>query len=396
MMGKTLRGAIRAQIMAKLPSGAISESELDGLIDKVLSEDKPGVSPASRSSVASVTSSATTNMTNTLISRCAQWCREHTRTVAFPDALDERVLAAVQELAEQRYVNPVLVGNVSQIRDMAKAKGYSLAKVRIVDPADSPTIPQYSERLQARMRGRAGISTIDDARRQLRDPLWFAAVMLDAGDVDAVVAGNLSATAEVLRAALRVIGPASGVDTVSSLFFMLQPGSDQVLAFADCGVVPQPTTEQLADIAISTADSFQNVVNQEPRVAMLSFSTMGSVKHDAVRPPRDAVPQVASRRPDLLIEGEMQFDAAFCPDVAARKIPDSVLGGQANVFVFPDLNAGNIAYKVAQRMGGYSALGPMIQGLRLPMHDVSRGCSAQDIVHVSLLAVKMAFGGEKG
>lgn len=331
-----------------------------------------------------------------LIDQCAAWCQKNPKTVVFPDALDKRALSAVQILAEHGYMTPVLLGNPLRLRDLAQASTCTMGAVRIVDPASSPRLDDYSERLKEKMRGRAGISTGDDARRQLQDPLWFAAVMLDAGDVDAVVAGNTSSTAEVLRAGLRVVGPAEGVSTVSSLFFMIAPGAQRVVAFADCGVVPQPNTEQLADIAISTADNFRNVVGQEPRIAMLSFSTMGSVKHDAVKPARDAAQLVRERRPDLLIEGELQFDAAFCPGVAARKVPDSVLGGNANVFVFPDLNAGNIAYKIAERMGGYTALGPMIQGLRLPLHDLSRGCSAQDIVQVALLAMKMAFGSKNG
>lgn len=330
-----------------------------------------------------------------LIEQCIQWGQAHPRTVAFPDSLDQRALTAVRILAEQGSLKPVLLGNPLRLRDLAQSTATELGAVRIVDPARSPRLAAYGQRLLEKMHGRAGISSLDDARRQLQDPLWFGAMMLEAGEVDAVVAGNLSSTADVLRAALRVVGPAEGISTVSSLFFMLEPTTERVLAFADCGVVPQPTTEQLADIAISTADSFRNAVGDEPRIAMLSFSTMGSVNHDAVKSVRNATQRVRERRPDLLIEGELQFDAAFCPDVAQRKVPNSVLGGKANVFVFPDLNAGNIAYKVAQRMGGYTALGPMIQGLRLPLHDLSRGCSAQDIVQVALLAMKMAFGGDR-
>ncbi len=327
-----------------------------------------------------------------LIAHCKQWCQAHPRSVAFPDALDERVLQAAHELGSEGLMSPVLLGNPMQIRDKARSCGAVLEAVRIVDPASAPQRDTYAAALHARMHGKAGIASPEDASRQLLDPLWYGAAMLAAGEVDAVVAGNLSSTANVLRAALRVLGPARGVSTVSSVFFMISPDGERVLAFADCGVVPQPDTAQLADIAISSADSFHNVTGETPRIAMLSFSTMGSVKHDAVRPARDAAALVRERRPDLLIEGELQFDAAFCPDVAARKVPGGRLGGQANVFIFPDLNAGNIAYKIAQRMGGYSALGPMIQGLGGALHDLSRGCSARDIVEVSLLAMKMSFG----
>jgi phosphotransacetylase len=215
-------------------------------------------------------------------------------------------------------------------------------------------------------------------------------MMLVSGDTDYCVAGNLSSTASVLRAALKVIGLTEGNHTLSSMFFMLPPDRSHVFGFADCGVVPKPTVAQLADIAISTAGTFFNVTGEQPRVAMLSFSTLGSAKHASAELVAQATALARTRRPDLLIDGELQFDAAFVPAVAARKAPDSPVAGKANVFIFPSLSEGNIAYKIAERLGGYTALGPMIQGLRLPMHDLSRGCSATDILQVSLLAMKMA------
>lgn len=418
LLDPAIREVIRKQIMARLPAGQTSAQELDRMIDRAVQSGPAGqarrrqprmcgqaASSASagdgsssdpepggdrRRSQASQKGSSTME----LIDHCAQWCKQNPRTVVFPDALDERALEAARTLVQEAYMTPVLLGDAGRIRDLARQQNCSLDGIRIVDPQDASQMDAYSRRLLDRMQGKAGITSAQAAQRQLLDPLWFGAMMLDAGDADAVVAGNLSSTAEVLRAALRVVGPAAGVSTVSSLFFMIEPDTHRVLGFADCGVVPQPTPEQLVDIAISTADSYHNVVEETPRIAMLSFSTAGSVKHDAVKPARDAVAQVRQRRSDLIIDGEMQFDTAFCPDVAARKAPGNALGGQAaNVYVFPDLNAGNIAYKIAQRMGGYTALGPMIQGLRLPMHDLSRGCSAQDMVQVSLLAMKMGFGG---
>jgi phosphotransacetylase len=175
---------------------------------------------------------------------------------------------------------------------------------------------------------------------------------------------------------------------------MLSPGNKDggghILGFGDCGVVPRPTVEQLADIAISAADSFRNVTGEAPRVAMLSFSSHGSAKHPEAEAVRAATELVRTRCPDIVVDGELQFDAACVPSVAAQKAPDSPLSGQANVFIFPSLEAGNIGYKIAQRMGGYSAIGPMIQGLKHPMHDLSRGCSMEDMVEVSLVAMKMA------
>jgi phosphotransacetylase len=218
-------------------------------------------------------------------------------------------------------------------------------------------------------------------------------MMVRRGDAGCCVAGNLSSTASVLRAALRVIGPAKGMKTVSSIFLMIPPSKGRALGFADCSVVPEPTVEQLADIAISSAASFANLTGEAPRVAMLSFSTRGSVQHPAVDLVAQATALVRSRCPDLLVEGEMQFDAAVVPEIASRKLPGSRISGEANVFVFPNLSAGNIGYKIAERLGGYSALGPLIQGLDGPMHDLSRGCSARDMFEVPLLAAKMAYGG---
>jgi phosphotransacetylase len=232
----------------------------------------------------------------------------------------------------------------------------------------------------------------------MADPLWFGASLVEHGIASHCIAGNLSTTSAVLRAGLRVLGLAEGNKTVSSIMFMLPPGNKdgegRVLGFGDCGVVPQPTVEQLADIAIGAAENFRNVTGETPRVAMLSFSSHGSARHPEAEAVRAAAELVRARRPDLIVDGELQFDAACVPAVAGRKVPDSPLSGQANVFIFPSLAAGNIGYKIAQRMGGYSAIGPMIQGLRRPMHDLSRGCSMEDMVEVSLVAMKMAPPGE--
>ena len=219
--------------------------------------------------------------------------------------------------------------------------------------------------------------------------------LVAAGDADYCIAGNLSATSAVLRAAIHVIGLAEGNKTVSSLFYMIAPGGNRVLGFADCGVVPDPSPEQLADITLSTADSFSGVTGVDPVVGMLSFSSRGSAKHPAVEKVRSALAQVRDRRPELVIDGELQFDAAFVPSVALQKVPDSPVAGAANVFVFPSLEAGNIGYKIAERMGGYTALGPMIQGLAKPMHDLSRGCSVEDMVEVTLVANKMAHANSR-
>lgn len=320
-----------------------------------------------------------------LITSCKDWARTHPARVVFPDAMDQRVIEAACHLNRCGWARPTLLASPMTLREHCTANGIGYGGLRVIDPANSPKLDLYATGL----RERHPEMSDESARVRLTDPLWYAAMMLVNGDTDYCIAGNLSSTASVLRAALRVIGLSAGNQTLSSMFFMLPPDHSHVFGFADCGVVPKPTVEQLADIAISTAGTFANVTGEQPRVAMLSFSTLGSARHASAELVAQATALAKTRRPDLLIDGELQFDAAFVPAVAARKAPDSPVAGKANVFIFPSLSEGNIAYKIAERLGGYTALGPMIQGLRLPMHDLSRGCSANDIVQVSLLAMKM-------
>ncbi len=327
-----------------------------------------------------------TNANMTLLESCRQAAQQHPLRVVLPDALDRRAVQAAQRLAQQGWAQPMLLANPFELRRYCKQQGIGLGNVPVVDPQYSPWLERYIAHYCAHRPG----TVPEEASAQLRDPLWFGAMMVAQGDSDLCIAGNLAATSAVLRAGLRVIGLAEDCKTVSSIMFMIAPDGERVLGFTDCGVVPDPSPQQLADIAIAAAENYQAVMAQTPRLAMLSFSTRGSAQHPDAEAVRQATDLVRQRRPDLIVDGEMQFDVASVPSVAAQKAPDSLVQGDANVFVFPTLSAGNIGYKIAQRLGCYQALGPMIQGLRRPMHDLSRGCTAEDMVNTTLLAMKMA------
>lgn len=328
-----------------------------------------------------------------LMRRCAEFAQRQPLRVVFPDTLDARAIEAARHLQARGWARPLLLANPFELRALCLEKGLGQGTLTLLDPARAAARPAYAELLQARMPKAAQ----EEIAARLSEPLWFAAAMLASGDADLCIGGNLSSTASVLRAAIRVLGLAPGNATVSSIFFMIPPaeacGRDRrVLGFADCGVVPQPSPAQLADIALSSAANYESVTGERAAVAMLSFSSHGSARHPAVDVVREATALIRERQPGLLVDGDLQFDAAIVPEVAALKVPDSPLQGRANVLVFPSLEAGNIGYKIAQRLGGYTALGPMLQGLAAPIHDLSRGCSSEDIVETCLLATLMAGG----
>jgi phosphate acetyltransferase len=326
--------------------------------------------------------------------RFIERAREQKQTVVLPEGHDPRMVTAAAELRKKDIVTPVLLGNIDRIRSVAKDAGADLAGIEIIDPAKSDRLDAYARIIYER-RKHKGI-TEEEAHGLAHDALFFGAAMVKSGDADGSVAGAVNTTANTVRAALQVIGLKEGFSVVSSFFLMIVPGVDYghkgSFIYSDCAVLPDPTAPQLAEIAICAAENCRIFLETEPRVAMLSFSTKGSAEHDLINKVREATAIVHERRPDIIADGEIQFDAAIIPKICASKCKDAnVLEGRANTMVFPNLDAGNIGYKITQRLTGGDAIGPVLQGLAMPANDLSRGCSAEDIVLTCALTALQAI-----
>ncbi len=313
------------------------------------------------------------------------------RRVVLPEGTEPRMIQAAKKIIFEEIADVTLIGDTKEIETLAKEYNLNLSKVEVINPTHSPDYNQYVEDF-IEIRKHKKLS-LESAQATIAKPLFFGAMLVRHDKVDASVAGAVNTTGNVMRAAISVLGLKEGINTVSSCFMMTLPKyrdeHDKVFLYADGAVMPNPTAEQLVSIAASTADTMKNLLGMEPKIAFLSFSTKGSASHPDVDKVVKAVEMFKKEYPDIIADGEFQLDAAIVPEVAQSKAPDSLLAGDANILIFPDLDAGNIGYKLTQRLANATATGPIIQGLSKPANDLSRGCSVNDIVDVTAIAVLM-------
>ena len=319
--------------------------------------------------------------------------KEKIKTIALAEGEDIRTLKATEIVVKEGYAKVILVGDPEKIQATCKAEGINIGDTPIVNPETSDKLQEYADKFYE-LRKNKGM-TPEKALETMKDPSYYTVMMVKQDDADGMVSGACHSSADTIRPSLQILKTAPGTKLVSAFFLICVPdceyGQDGTFVFGDCGLNMNPNADELSEIAISSAKSFKQLVNEEPKVAMLSFSTYGSAKHELVDKMQEATKLTKEKAPELDVDGELQFDAAIVPSVAASKAPQSPVAGKANTLIFPDLNAGNIGYKIAQRLGKAEAFGPILQGIAKPVNDLSRGCVAEDIAGVvAITAIQAA------
>ena len=313
-----------------------------------------------------------------------QRARQNIKKIVLPEASDIRTIKAAATALKEEYAEIVLVGDEVRVNKLAEESGLDISKATIVNPLTSAKAEEYAEKLYE-LRKEKGM-TLEQAKELVKDEVYFGMMMIKCDEADGLVSGAIHSTSDTLRPALQILKTAPGTKLVSAFFLMVVPnceyGEDGVFVFGDCGLNQNPTAEELAEIAYSSSRSFEQLVGKEAKVAMLSYSTMGSAKSDLTQKVIDATNLVKEKYPEMKVDGELQLDAAIVPSVGKSKAPNSDIAGTANTLIFPDLNAGNIGYKLTQRLAKAEAYGPLCQGIARPVNDLSRGCSAEDIAGV--------------
>ena len=326
------------------------------------------------------------------IDQIKQRAKKEIKTIVLPEATDVRILEAAQIVKNEGYAKVILVGKEEQVRQIAKEKGIDIGDTQIIDPEKSDKINEYANTLYE-LRKNKGM-TEEQAKQLVLDPVYYGMIMVKLGEADGLVSGAAHSTSDTLRPALQILRTAPGTKLVSAFFIMVVPncehGANGTFVFGDCGLNEEPNAEALSEIAISSSKSFEQLVGEEAKVAMLSYSTYGSAHSASTEKVIEATKLVKEKVPNLLVDGEMQLDAAIIPEVAESKAKGSPVGGKANVLVFPDLGAGNIGYKLVQRLAKAEAYGPLCQGIAKPVNDLSRGCSSQDVAGVIAITAVQA------
>ena len=326
------------------------------------------------------------------IDQIKQRAKKEIKTIVLPEATDVRILEAAQIVKNEGYAKVILVGQEEQVRQIAKEKGIDIGDTQIIDPEKSDKINEYANTLYE-LRKNKGM-TEEQAKQLVLDPVYYGMIMVKLGEADGLVSGAAHSTSDTLRPALQILRTAPGTKLVSAFFIMVVPncehGANGTFVFGDCGLNEEPNAEALSEIAISSSKSFEQLVGEEAKVAMLSYSTYGSAHSASTEKVIEATKLVKEKVPNLLVDGEMQLDAAIIQEVAESKAKGSPVGGKANVLVFPDLDAGNIGYKLVQRLAKAEAYGPLCQGIAKPVNDLSRGCSSQDVAGVIAITAVQA------